>query len=133
MNILIGVANGWLLLRGDMVEISFSILIMLLAILGYFLSKWIIGPGRQEMDETEGKYIELWGRRILAIIGLILVFFVIDITDENTIKWFILIFLLIMFGFQSLMEWKYLKNPKEYKVSLLLLLIGIIYWFLFIF
>jgi hypothetical protein len=115
------------------VGLSFSILVLLLAVLNPLLRKWIVGPGRQEMDETEGKNIDLWGRIILAIIGLFLVFFVIDITDETTIKWFILIFLLITFGFDSMMEWKYLKNAKEFKVTLLLLLIGLIYWFLFIF
>jgi hypothetical protein len=92
-----------------------------------------VGPGRQEIDEIAGKNIDLWGRIIFVLLGLFLVFFVIDISDETTIKWFCLTFLLITFGFQSIIEWKFLSNPREFIVTLLLLLIGLLYCFLFIF
>jgi hypothetical protein len=119
--------------RRGYLGISFSILVLLLAIINPLSRNWIVGTGGQEIDETAGKHIELWERIILALIGLYLVFFVIDISDKTTIKWFCLIFLVITFGFQSIIEWKYLKDSKQFIVSLLLLLIGLIYCYLFIF
>jgi hypothetical protein len=113
--------------------ISFSILVLLLAILNPLLRKWIVGTGGQEIDETAGKHIELWGGITLALIGLYLVFFVLDMSDETTTKWFCLIFLVITLGFQSIIEWRYLKESKQFIVSLLLLLIGLIFCYLFIF
>jgi hypothetical protein len=113
--------------------ISFSILVLILMVINPLLRKWIVGSGERYISETAGNHIDLWGRRILALIGLFLVFFVIDLSDENTFEWFCLIFLAVTFGFQSIIEWKYIKNSKEFLVTLLSLLIGLIYCFLFIF
>ncbi|WP_409275791.1 DUF4181 domain-containing protein [Neobacillus sp. SCS-31] len=113
--------------------VALLILILLLPISEYFLRRWIVGPGGQYISETDGKYFYLMGRIILVITGLFLLFFVIDRTDEVTIKSFLLILMAIIYGFDSFIEWKYIKSSKSFLVPILLLLIGVIYCFLFIF
>jgi hypothetical protein len=115
----------------DYMGISISILVILLAVLAPLLRKWIVGYERY-ISETNGRRIDFWGRIILVIIFLLLLLFVIDPSDETTLKWFFIVFLTIMAVFQSIIERKYLKNSKEYIVTLLLWIIGIIYFFLFI-
>jgi hypothetical protein len=111
--------------------ISISILVFLLAVLAPLLRKWIVGTDRY-ISETDGRSVYFWGRVILAILFLVLFFFVIDTSDETILKWFFLIALTITTAFQSIIEWKYLKNSKEFVVTLLLWVIGLIYYFLFI-
>lgn len=110
-----------------------ALMVFILAIIHPFLRKWIVGEKGEKISATDGKNIYIWGNIILALIAISLVFFVLDIYDENTIKWFFLILMIIVFSFQSIIEWKYIKNSKEYAVTLLLLLFGLIYFFLFIF
>jgi hypothetical protein len=115
----------------DYMGISISILVILLAVLAPLLRKWIVGMDRY-ISETDGRRIDFWGRVILAILFLLILFFVIDTSNETIVKWFFIIALTIITAFQSIIEWKYLKNSKEFVVTLLLWLIGLIYFFLFI-
>ncbi|MDT9027455.1 DUF4181 domain-containing protein [Rossellomorea yichunensis] len=46
--------------------------------------------------------------------------------DSNALKWFWIFYLIILFGFQSILEWKYLKNSKQYVTTLIFLLLGVI-------
>ncbi|WP_059173663.1 DUF4181 domain-containing protein [Bacillus sp. FJAT-27445] len=112
---------------------SSLIFVLLLVVLEYFLRRWIVGPGGQEISETDGKNVYFWGRILLAITGLSLIFFVIDISDEVVINRFLLIFLAIFFGFQSFFEWKYIKSLKAFIVSFLLMLICTLYGYIFLF
>lgn len=114
-------------------SISIPLLIIFLAILNPFLRKWMIGGEREKISETNGKNINRYGKFIMSFISIFLILFVFDISDVNTMKWFWLSLLIVTFTFQMLMEWKYLKNSKEFIVTLLLLLIGLIYFVLFIF
>jgi hypothetical protein len=111
--------------------ISISILVILLAVLAPLLRKWIVGTDRY-IDETDGRRVDFWGRIILVIIFLVLLFFVVDTSDETIVKLFFIIALTITTAFQSIIEWKYLKNSKEFVVTLILWVIGLIYFFLFI-
>ncbi|WP_431308893.1 DUF4181 domain-containing protein [Halalkalibacter flavus] len=50
-------------------------------------------------------------------------------------KWYWIIFLSLLFGFKSVLERKYLKNSKQYIVTLIILMLGItviynIEWFI---
>jgi MFS-type transporter involved in bile tolerance (Atg22 family) len=111
--------------------ISISILVILLAVLAPLLRKWIVGTDRY-IDETDGRRVDFWVRIILVIIFLVLLFFVVDTSDETIVKLFFIIALTITTAFQSIIEWKYLKNSKEFVVTLILWVIGLIYFFLFI-
>jgi hypothetical protein len=123
--------NYLLYRQEDYMGISISILVIIIAVLAPLLRKWIVGADRY-ISETVGRRVDLWGRIILAIIFFIILFFVIDPSNETTVKWFFIIFFTIITAFQSIIEWKYLKNSKEFIVTLLLWLFALIYFFLFI-
>jgi hypothetical protein len=125
------IKNNLLYRQEDYMGISISILVILLAVLAPLLRKWIVGTDRY-IDETDGRRVDFWGRIILVIIFLVLLFFVVDTSDETIVKWFFIIALTITTAFQSIIEWKYLKNSKEFVVTLILWVIGLIYFFLFI-
>jgi hypothetical protein len=125
------IKNNLLYRQEDYMGISISILVILLAVLAPLLRKWIVGTDRY-IDETDGRRVDFWGRIILVTIFLVLLFFVMDTSDETIVKWFFIIALTITTAFQSIIEWKYLKNSKEFVVTLILWVIGLIYFFLFI-
>lgn len=115
-----------------MVVLALSILGFLLAILEYFLRRWIVGTGGREIYDTNGKSIYLLGNIILVLSWLLYLFKAIDFTDEEAVKRSLLILLTTIYVFQSFIEWKYIKSSKAFIVPLLLLLIGLIYCYIFV-
>ncbi|WML48551.1 DUF4181 domain-containing protein [Neobacillus sp. PS3-34] len=82
----------------------------------------IVGPEREELTE-DGKGVDLWGKVILSALGII-TFIFINIENE-AMKWFWILFVIAAFGFQSFVDWKYLKESKRYIVSLIVLIFGV--------
>ena len=113
--------------------ITAGFLVLVVSIANAILSKLILGNIRRKVSETEGKYIQRWGLVVIAIIGFSSIFFVFDILDTNVMKWFWLFFLILTVGFHSFIEWKFLRESKEYMVSLIVLMIGVIYILIFMF
>ncbi len=112
--------------------ISAPILVLVVSIANLIVSKLIVGGKRRKISETDGKIINILGLIIIATMGICSAFFI-DIFDNNVMKWFWLCLLILIVGFQSFLEWKFLKESKDYIVSLIVLLIGIIYIFIFMF
>ena len=86
---------------------------------------------KEKISETSGKNIDRWGRGLILLTFLCTLPFAVE-EDRNVIKWYWICFLIVSMGFQSFMEWKYLKNSKEYVITVitltyLLLAIGIMY------
>lgn len=75
----------------------------------------------------EGKDVSLWGKFILVCIGIIayIVIVVIDGLESEAMKWFWMSFVVIALGFQSFIDWKYLKSSKQYIASLIVLVLGV--------
>ena len=102
----------------------FIILIILMLFLEKILNK-IIGVEKKRISETSGKSVERWGRGIILVIFLIALPFVVSM-DTNIIKWYLIVYFFLLLGFQSILEWKYLKNSKQYITTLVFLIIGLI-------
>jgi hypothetical protein len=107
----------------------FIILIIFSLFIDKFLRKWL-GVEKKKISETSGKNIDRWGRGIILFIFLCTLPFAVE--DRNVIKWYWICFLIVSMGFQLFMEWKYLKNSKEYVITVitltyLLLALGIMY------
>lgn len=105
------------------------VLVIFLIILDRQLSKWLFGEKRQKISESDGETIHKWGIGILAFVG-VGVYILIDIfISENyiTVYWMGLIFILIilMFSLEAFLEWKYLKDSKQYLIPLLLIGISV--------
>ncbi|SFL98784.1 protein of unknown function [Gracilibacillus orientalis] len=113
--------------------ISTPFLALVVSIAYIIVSKLIVGKNKKKISETAGENIQIWGLLIIGIIGICSVFFFLDIFNNNVMKWFWLFFLILTLGFQSFLEWKFLKDSKEYVVSLIVLMLGLIYILIFIF
>lgn len=105
--------------------ISAPILVLIVSIANFIVGRLIVGEKRRKVSETDGKMVQILGLVIIVVIGLGSMF-VIDIFNPQIMKWFWLSFLTLNFGFHAFLEWKFLKETKEYIVSLIVLLIGLI-------
>ncbi|MGO4348772.1 DUF4181 domain-containing protein [Paenibacillus sp. MCAF9] len=95
---------------------------ILLVFASLFLRKWIVGTAKKETSD-KGKKVSMWGMIIAAIIAAANIIFI-DL-EGNALKWFCMVFIFIIAGFQSFVDWKFLKGSKEYIVTLLVLVIGV--------
>ncbi|WP_425353896.1 DUF4181 domain-containing protein [Cohnella thailandensis] len=109
------------------------LLIIILALIQIPLKKYLFAGKSEETSDTDVRKINWWLRGILVIITLSIYLFVLDTTDDSKNKWFWLITFLIGRGLDVFIEWKYLKGSKDFLISLILLIIGIVYFCVFIF
>ncbi|MCT2536214.1 DUF4181 domain-containing protein [Aquibacillus koreensis] len=112
--------------------ISTPILAIFIAISYNLLRKLLIGEEKKKISETAGKNVYRIGMGIFGLIGILTVIIALDLSDNNSMKWFWSIFITLILGFQSFMDWKFHKNSKEYIVPLIVLVLGIVYIFIFI-
>ncbi|WP_416116802.1 DUF4181 domain-containing protein [Peribacillus butanolivorans] len=106
----------------------FLVLIIVLIILGFLLEKIInklLGVENKKISETSGKKVDRWGRGIILVIFLCTLPFVIT-KDTNVMKWYWILHLILLLGFQSILEWKYLKNSKQYVTTLIFLMLSVV-------
>lgn len=113
--------------------ISTPILAVFIGIAYILLNKLILGRNKRKVSKTVGKKIYIWGMVIIGLIGIGSILFVLDVLNNNVMKWFWVFFIILLLGFQSIMEWKFLKGSKEYLVSIIVLILGLIYIYTFIF
>ncbi|RWR04835.1 DUF4181 domain-containing protein [Siminovitchia fortis] len=102
-------------------------LILILLILGFLLEQIInklLGVKKKKVSETPGRKIDRWGRGILVVVFLCGFSFVIE-ADRSVIKWFWISYLIILLGFQAILEWKYLKDSNQYVTTFIFLLLGV--------
>jgi hypothetical protein len=69
---------------------------------------------RKSISETPGKRIDRWGRTIIVLIYLSFI-----IITEGSNEWQFVLFLTALLGFQTILEWKYLKDSKQYISTLI--------------
>ena len=107
------------------------VVISILLILGFLLEKGVnklLGVEKKKISETSAKSIDRWGRGIILVIALLTLPFIIT-KDVNIIKWYWIAYFLLLLGFQSFLEWKYLKESKQYVTTLTFLILGVIFMY----
>lgn len=92
------------------------ILFFLLYVVEKGLTKWL-GIEKMNVSETPGKNVNRWGKGILFVLFVFTYSFFIS-KGKNVMIWFWIIFLTLSMGFQSFVEWKYLKPSKQYIITL---------------
>ncbi|AXN41955.1 DUF4181 domain-containing protein [Peribacillus butanolivorans] len=108
--------------------VRFLVLIIVLIIWGFLLEKIInklLGVENKKISATSGKKVDRWGRGIILVIFLCTLPFVIT-KDTNVMKWYWILHLILLLGFQSILEWKYLKNSKQYVTTLIFLMLSVV-------
>lgn len=115
------------------ISLSISLLLILLALIDLTIKKYFIVEELNKVSDTIGKNINRWVKGLLAVISICIFFFILDTTNINSLKWFLLIFFIIAMGQHAFIEWRYLKGSKEYVISLIKLAVGLIYILIFVF
>ncbi|WP_182201692.1 DUF4181 domain-containing protein [Paraliobacillus salinarum] len=113
-------------------SIEIPLLPIFVSLSNLILSMLFVGKNKRKVSETAGKSIQLWGLITIGLIGISLIF-VLDIQNNNVMRWFWLIFIIIVLSFQSFLEWKFTKETNRYIVSLSVLILSLFYIFIFIF
>ncbi len=101
--------------------------IIVLIILGFLLEiiiNKLLGVEKKKISETSGKKVDRWGRGIILVIFLCTLPFVIT-KDINVMKWYWILYLILLLGFQSILEWNYLKNSKQHVTTLIFLMLSV--------
>ena len=101
-----------------------GIICILLAFSFLVLRIWLVGTEKKELPE-EGKKVDIWGKIILGLIGVITFFVFINGSEVNAMKWFWMLLIVAAMSFQSFIDWKYLKGSKQYIASIIVLVIGV--------
>lgn len=102
----------------------FIILIIVVLLLEKLLNK-LFSVEKKSLSETPGKRIDQWGRGVITVISLCILPFVLG-EDTNITKWFFTIFVIVIFGFQFILEWRYLRSTNKHIVTFAFLLVSVI-------
>lgn len=105
---------------------AFAIICLIMVVSQLILSKFFTGSTKAELPENAKRY-HLFGKIILSFFGIVALIGIMVISgfEENVLKWFLMIIIIVNFGFQSVLNWKFLKDYKGYIVSFSVLIIGI--------
>ncbi|WP_421378480.1 DUF4181 domain-containing protein [Bacillus salacetis] len=85
------------------------------------LTMWL-GKDKRKISDTDGKLLDRWGRGVILLIALVMLNKVQQMPDSRqamNIYW--MSFAILILGFQSYMQWKFLKGSKEYLKTLIFL------------
>jgi hypothetical protein len=107
--------------------LRFLALIIVLLVVMYLLEKVInklLGVKKKKISETPGRNVDRWGRSIILVIYLSTLWFVPSGESLFIIKLYWISFFILIFGFQVVMEFIYIKNSKQYLSTLFLLIIS---------
>lgn len=103
--------------------------LIVLIIIAFILEKVInkfLGVKRKSISETSGKIVDRWRRGAIVVIFICTLPFVIA-KNYTSIKWFWILYLILLLGSETFMEWKYIKNSKQYISTLIFLILGLIF------
>ncbi len=105
---------------------QFVIIFILLSVLIERVIRKQLGVEKKKISETAGKNVDRWGRGIILVTFLATFPYFIEKEDE-IVKWYWMSYYVILMGFQAFIQWKYLKDSKEYIISLIFLVLGIVF------
>ena len=106
----------------------FLVFFIILVILGFLLEKIIyklLRVEKKKISETSGKNVDRWGRGLILVIFLCTLPFVVAQDTTNVLKWYWILYITILLGLQAILEWKYLKNSKQYVATLIFILLSV--------
>jgi len=85
----------------------------------------LLGVEKKKVSETKGKNADIWGRVII----ILLIIGTLPFTYQSDSSLRGIVYLFVIFGFDAFMEWKYIKESKQYIGSLIfMVIIGIAFY-----
>ncbi|MCM3034008.1 MULTISPECIES: DUF4181 domain-containing protein [unclassified Niallia] len=79
----------------------------------------LLGVQKKKVSKTEGKKADIFGRVIIAILIVCTSPFILD--ADSSFIW--PAYLLVIFGYEAFMEWKYIKGSKQYIGTIIFMII----------
>lgn len=107
---------------------GFWIFIVVLSILAYLLDKLLrrlFKFKKMKISDTPGKKVDYWGRGILLVLFICTMPFFVLSAERSLIIWFSIFQLIAVLGFQAFLEWRYLKDSRQYISTLIFLILGV--------
>lgn len=101
--------------RDEVTCVNPFLIIILLFLLVFLLEKGIekfLGIKRKPLSKTPGKRVDQWGRTIIVVIFICFIPFISSYL-------YLILFFTVLFSFQTFMEWKFMKESKQYISSLI--------------
>lgn len=96
---------------------------VIVIILAVFLVEKImekyLGVKRKLISNIPGKRIDRWGRTIIVIIFLLSYFIALEKEIDVILKWNWFLFFTALMGLKTILEWKYIKESKQYISTLI--------------
>ena len=113
-----------------MLLVTVIILILVISLVEKIIDKYV-GLKRKSISETPGKSINQWGRAIIVIVFLFSYLVALAYEVDAFLKWYFVLLLAVLMGFQTALEWKYIKESKQYISTLIssIFLISILCFF----
>lgn len=102
--------------------------LILVFLLEKIINKLLGIKHKEKISETAGKNVDRWGRGIILVIFLCSLPFFIE-QEASVMKWYYILFFISLWGFQAILEWKYLKNSKQYVSTLIFLVLVVVYFY----
>lgn len=87
----------------------------------------LLGVKKQKISRTPGKNVDRRGKTIIVIPFLVAIPFVVLSESSAAMKGFWILYMIILIGFQAFLEWKYLKNSKQYITTLVILVFAVVF------
>ncbi|QHT46218.1 DUF4181 domain-containing protein [Bacillus sp. SB49] len=87
-------------------------------LLDKYLHRWL-GVNKVDLSTTKAWRVERWGSRLFFILFLLLLWSI-DRTVENGF-WLFISGIVAFNSFHALLEWMYIKNSRQFVVTLLLM------------
>ena len=98
------------------------VVILALFLLFYLVDKGIeksLGVERKKLSETTGKRADFWGRTIIVLIFVGLFPVILSVVPESFLVFYSFLLLTVLFIFQAFLEWKYMRETKQYIATLI--------------
>ncbi|MBM7553911.1 DUF4181 domain-containing protein [Thalassobacillus pellis] len=105
--------------------VAFFIVLTSLMFLTEKFTNKILRVQKVKISETAGKNLDRWGRGIILLVFLSLLWFVIDFNSDTIIKYYLMSYLAIILGFQAIMEFIFIKGSKQYISTMILLIMSL--------
>ena len=107
--------------------VALQLLVLFLAFFHLLLRLLIIKNEKAEIGE-DGSKVNLWGKLVIALIAIPISSFIImtNNLESQVMKWFFVLLVIVALGFQSFIDWKYLKGSKRFVVSIVVGIIGVV-------
>lgn len=98
------------------------VLILIILILGLeaVINK-LLGVEKKKISDTPGREVDRQGRTII-LVSIIFLLIISNVLNFNLfdIKWWWIGYFIIFTGFQIFLEWRYIKNSKQYLTTIIL-------------